>query len=418
MLRRVMKPISVTVLLVVLANVVGIRSAYAVFGVADTGDGILAGILSNTAEALKTSKQMYEQNKDIIDFGKKAFQVGTDTYNLAKKAAQLTEAAVDVGANMRNFSAQRFGTEFREDMMGAFPELAWIQQESNHPFGLGAGNPYNYEIVNAMKYCLADAVNENFKDACTKLKGKTEREQLEASLQIIFKVPTAAQAAAAGPGMTRAEQIELMCKQRFADAYAAADQSRKLNLQVTNNLGQLREKCIEKDLVTTTTSRLKQTYGVGQDLVKSAKTVQGDLTYFNTAQTVDELKMAAAPTDGTLQTETKTQTQKKDDAACAELQRQQQAVEGQMATLNAAATASKNQYDMCMSQLEEARREEAAQRATTQTVALAGAPGKSQAKIGARRPKITPAATAGGSGPWDILADPNGQTPHFQNEGN
>jgi hypothetical protein len=392
---RVPKSVAVTTIVAVVANAVGIQSASAFMGIADTGDGLLAQILVNTAEALKEARAQTAELRDVVSFGQKAFKVGKDAYDLAKNTTQLAMATYNVGAAARNFSGSRFGTEFKDDMLGAFPELAWVANATNHPLGLGEDNPYNYEVVNALKYCGADYVRSDYKDACTRLKGKQEKDRVDAMMAVTFGILPASKRPAP---KTAVEALEQTCEDRFRDAWSAAEAKRKLNLVNTVKMTELQQKCIGSTQTFNTVTKLTRVYGVGQTVVNDARKLDKDvgLGLFGPESTVDAKQSEQA---------------KKDEAACRELEHQQNLAANAMRPLNEAADAAIREYDLCTSRLAELRRKAGQSYQAEKDVALATAPAQTAPRMNATKVKII--APDG----YNILDDPSGQRPHAMAEG-
>ena len=258
--KKVVAAVVVTVAVVLLTA----TPALAFLGIADTGDGVLAAILANAVEALKTANESYAKTKEIRDLGAQAYKTGKDVYSLAAHTAQAADQAVALGSSMRDFSASRFGEKFTQDLEIAFPEVAYWRQESADPLGLRRN--YDPTMSNALKYCVADAIT--YKDACQRLKGKTEEERTRAMMELTFGM-TRSSANGEVP-KTAAERAKQTCEDLLQEVMVQVAAEEKLATQTAAKLTDLRQKC-ETIVVK------KTTYGAFQAIADDAKRVSEDL---------------------------------------------------------------------------------------------------------------------------------------------
>ena len=268
MVRRIPKSLVVVVAIVLVGNLVALGPAWAFMGIADTGDGILAAMLSQGAQALATANTTLTEVQQVRDFGKKAFTTAKDTYQLAKASAQMAQTGYLLASNARNFSAARFGQAFADDLTVAFPDVAYVRNEAANPLGLRGS--YNPMVAAALKMCLADAVTANTV-ACEHLKGKQQQDQLDGMMSLAFGMKKAEDRAAA---TTKAELQEQTCEEMFRRALTQVEAERKLMAKAAAGLTDLRVACETGKMPS------KSTYGVFQDIANDYNKVQADLAAF------------------------------------------------------------------------------------------------------------------------------------------
>ena len=305
-MKRIPKSVAVAAGVSVLTVALSATPALAFMGIADTGDGVLAALLANATEALATAKSSLKELNDVREFGQKAFTTAKDAYELAKHSAQMAESGVLLAHSMRQFSAARFGTAFTQDLEVAFPAVAYWRQEAEHPLGLGRA--YDPALANALKFCLADAIKE--KDACQRLKGKSERERTEAMLDLMGIKASSARPAPT----TEAEWLEQSCDDRFRDAMKEVESERTVMAQVAAKFTELRETC----LMGPKGQNGVRSWGAFQQIADDAGRVSADLASFDKGASGDKAKADAAA------------KAKAKAEACAELERQQALVAKEM----------------------------------------------------------------------------------------
>ncbi len=86
---RIRKSVVITVAIAVVANLVGLNSAYAFMGIADTSDGLLAALVQNATTALATAQSTLESINKVKTFTEQTLRTTKDAYLLAKHSAEL-----------------------------------------------------------------------------------------------------------------------------------------------------------------------------------------------------------------------------------------------------------------------------------------------------------------------------------------
>lgn len=301
-MKRMPKSVTVAAGVSILAAVLGATPALAFMGIADTGDGVLAALLTNATEALATAKSSLQELNDVRDFGKKAFTTAKDAYELAKHSSQMVESGVLLAHSMRNFSASRFGTAFTQDLEMAFPDIAYWRREAEHPLGLGQA--YDPALANALKFCLADAIRDN--DACQKLKGKSDKERTDAMVALTFGIRGSEGRAAP---TSQAELIEQTCDDKYLAAMEMIEAEKKIVAKTAANFTELRETCEHGPKQ----AGGGRSWGAFQGIANDASKLSADFDALSDPGS--EKARAAAAAKAKAQAE-----------ACAELQRQQSVV--------------------------------------------------------------------------------------------
>lgn len=368
--------------LVVMVAVVVLTAtpALALWGIGDTGDGVLAAILANAVKALKTANETYAETKDVRELGAKAYKTGKDVYALASHTAQAAEQAVLLGSSMRDFSASRFGEKFTQDLEVAFPEVAYWRQEAANPLGLGRYS--DATMSNALKYCLADAIT--YKDACQRLKGKTEEERTRAMMELTFGM-TRSSASGEVP-KTAAERARQSCEDLFQEVMVQVAAEEKTAAETAAKLTDLRRKC-ETIVVK------KTTYGAFQTIADDAKRVSEDLDGLagKTSEKAGESPEAA----------------KARAEACTALREQQAMIADETAKYSRITELKKQKLELC--QMGQKFAEEREQKAAAVAEAAAGYRSQVQQKLKAnsRTGAVVGTDPSVGAG-YDIIADPAG----------
>jgi hypothetical protein len=234
---RIRKSLVITVLLSVFFSFIGLQSAYAVFGVADTSDGILAALLQNATTSLATAKSTLDSVNSVRSFTEQTLRTTKDAYLLAKHSAEVASDAARAGQEMRNFSSNRFGDAFTRGLEAAFPDLAYLRREAQHP---GLDQTYG-GFKAALSYCLSDYIESQYREACTRLAGKTDEQRRRAMLDLAF----GSQLSAPPRTPTSAEQLRTrLIQEQIADTLKRIDEADKMYRETALKLADLREQCL------------------------------------------------------------------------------------------------------------------------------------------------------------------------------
>ena len=396
-MKRMPTKVAVALVAMVLALGLTVTPALAFLGVADTGDGVLAAILTNAVSALKTAQDTWEETKEARSIGSKAYDTVKDSYALASHSAELVDNAVVLGHSMRQFSASRFGTAFTQDLEVAFPDVAYWRREAAHPLGLGG--PYNPGLSNALKYCLADAIT--YKDACQRLKGKTEADRTLAMVDLTFGIKASSERPAP---TTQAEMAQQTCDDSFRTAMVQVEAERKLMAQTAGKLTELREKC-EKSL--TALSPGKRTYGVFQTIADDAGRVSGDVDWFSDAKTAQRAQAAAGASPQVAQAQAAAAQAKGQSEACTALKDQEEMIAAETAKYSRTTDLALKSLELCKMGQARAEEEEAKRSAAAEAAAAHGNRVARQRKLNTSGGVVVTMPTAGNG--YNILDDARGK---------
>ena len=266
---RIRRPLAVTIIISLLSSVVGLQSAYAFMGVADTSDGLLAALVQNATTALATAQSTLDSINRMKTVTEQTLRTTKDAYLLAKHSAELANAAVAAGQEMRDFSSTRFGDAFTRGLETAFPDLAYLRREAKHP---GLDQTYG-GFKAAVSYCLSDYIESQYKDACTRLAGKNDDDRRRAMLDVAF----GSNLTAATQPVTSAGQVRTrLIQEQISDTLKKIDDADKMYRETALKLADLREQCLQSQPGGSKTGGYLQ--GVRDDYGR----LSNDLTNFGT----------------------------------------------------------------------------------------------------------------------------------------
>jgi hypothetical protein len=119
----------------------------------------------------------------------------------------------------------------------AYPDLAYLRREGKHP---GLDQTYG-GFKAALSYCLSDYIENQYKEACTRLAGKTDDERRRAMLEVAFGAKVGDPSAPA----TSAQQVRTrVLQEQIADTLKRIDEADKAYRETAVKLADMREQCL------------------------------------------------------------------------------------------------------------------------------------------------------------------------------
>ena len=193
----------------------GADSAYAVFGIADTSDGILANLLANGIQELNVARQQLQTLKSA--------------YDETKRISQVAHEAVSLAQSFQRFSVARFGQRFQNDITWMYPDVGVIRRDVLGASGMGSSSwaTSTGAVSSSVQYCLPGAPGSG--TACTQLRQGLGTSQVLAALSGTFGKPPA------NPSTTREKQAVVVDAEVGAALKSSHDQeerAKKVKLEV------------------------------------------------------------------------------------------------------------------------------------------------------------------------------------------
>ncbi len=206
-------------------------SAYAILGVADTGDALLADLVANSIQQLATLSS--------------TLTTARKTYDEAKRVTGYARDAYAIAASFQRFSVQRFGKRLQSDLENGYPDAAYYRDQMMYGRWAGGGR-----LAPFIRYCMngtlgknaAGEVVFNSDKLCTQLRQELGTSQVLLMLgQVFGSVPeserksprgvqadvvdaeVAAQIAAQTSQWNRTQRVKQMVEQMEADCAGTSD---------------------------------------------------------------------------------------------------------------------------------------------------------------------------------------------------